>query len=185
MTRPTWQLFHKALSDEFCDDVISLSNNYESEKGYVGHGQKGIIDKNARLSDVKFLDPGKEQHIIQPIWNLVQLANTQSFGVDLYGCFVLQFTSYKKGHFYRPHIDVSWKKDHDAPKADRKLSVSILLNDPSEFAGGDLIIEGDKIEMKERGAMVGFPAYMYHEVTKVTRGTRLSLVSWIDGPEWR
>ena len=62
MTRPTWQLFHKALSDEFCDDVISLSNNYESEKGYVGHGQKGIIDKNARLSDVKFLDPGKEQH---------------------------------------------------------------------------------------------------------------------------
>lgn len=182
MARATWQLFHKALSNEFCDDVISLANGYKSEIASVENGRK---DKNIRLSDVKFLDPGKERRIVEPIWNLVQAANAQTFGVDLFGCFNLQFTSYEKGHFYGPHVDVFWRKDQNAPKADRKLSVSVLLNDPSEFAGGDLIIDGDKIEMKERGAMVVFPSYMPHEVTKVTRGTRLSLVSWIEGPEWR
>ena len=183
MTRPTWHLFHKALSDQFCDDVINLAKNYESKTAVID--KEGNFNKDIRLSDVKFLDPVAEQQIVQPIWNFVQLANIQSFDVDLYGCFVLQFTSYKKGHFYKRHIDVAWKKDQNEPKADRKLSVSILLNDPSEFTGGDLIIEGDKIEMKERGAMVVFPSYVFHEVTKVTRGTRLSLVSWIDGPKWR
>lgn len=182
MARATWQLFHKALPDEYCDEVIDIANNYSSQKATI---EGNRTNKDVRLSDVKFFDPGKERHIVEPIWNLTQMANAQTFGVDLFGCYQLQFTSYKKGHFYGPHIDVFWRKDHDAPKADRKLSVSILLNDPSEFEGGDLVIDGDKIEMKERGAMVVFPSYVLHEVTKVTRGTRLSLVSWIEGPEWR
>ena len=182
MTRPTWQLFHKALPDEYCDEVISIANNYPSQKGRIQNDHK---DADIRLSEVKFFDAGKEQHIVEPIWNLTQMANAQSFGVDLFGCYQLQFTSYEKGHFYKPHIDVFWRKDHNASKADRKLSVSILLNDSSEFEGGDLIIDGDKIEMKERGAMVVFPSYISHEVTKVTRGTRLSFVAWVEGPEWR
>jgi PKHD-type hydroxylase len=38
---------------------------------------------------------------------------------------------------------------------------------------------------KTRGALVGFPANVLHQVTPITRGIRRSLVIWAVGPEFR
>ena len=79
----------------------------------------------------------------------------------------------------------------------RKLSFSILLNDPSEYEGGAFMIEernlhrqsenvGDfylerEVPLKQ-GEMVVFPSNALHRVQPVTSGTRYVLVGWIYGP---
>lgn len=69
----------------------------------------------------------------------------------------------------------------------RKLSFSILLSDPSEFEGGDLLIY-ENLEpfavQKIKGAITFFPSNIIHEVTPVTKGIRRSIVSWIHGPRF-
>jgi len=69
----------------------------------------------------------------------------------------------------------------------RKLSVTISLNDPSEYDGGNLKFDlgphrPDRYhtceEIRPRGSIIVFPSHVYHQVTPVTRGTRYSLVAW-------
>ena len=48
-----------------------------------------------------------------------------------------QFTEYPEGGFYDWHMDTDdVKVQHEPPV--RKISMTLLLNDPSEFEGGDL-----------------------------------------------
>ena len=66
----------------------------------------------------------------------------------------------------------------------RKLSTTLLLNDPSEFDGGTLEFHHhkDKLtvceELDMQGSLVVFPSFVYHKVNPVTRGVRYSLVTW-------
>ena len=64
------------------------------------------------------------------------------------------------------------------------MSVSIQLNDPSEYDGGELEISvgtRNRTATRDKGAVILFPAYALHRVLPITRGTRYSLVAWIVG----
>ena len=60
-------------------------------------------------------------------------------------------------------------------KRHRVQSCSILLTDG--FEGGDLIIDGEVAHM-EKGDAIMFDPQQPHEVTKVTKGTRVVLAVW-------
>jgi len=69
----------------------------------------------------------------------------------------------------------------------RKLSVTIQLNDPSEYDGGNLQFDlgphrEDRYytcdEIRTQGSVIVFPSHVFHQVTPVTRGVRYSLVAW-------
>ena len=122
-----------------------------------------------------------------------------------------QFTTYEKGGFYGWHIDGSsdwnsvYKKkiagitpennpsyvdDYNYVGKVRKLSLTINLNYPEEYEGGNLKFDfgphskerfKECIEIKPRGSIIVFPSFIYHQVTPVTRGTRYSLVMWLLG----
>jgi PKHD-type hydroxylase len=69
----------------------------------------------------------------------------------------------------------------------RKLSLVLLLTETSQFEGGDLQLFTNEIQTPEqlRGRVIGFPSYMSHRVTPVTKGQRKSLVCWVGGPHFR
>ena len=77
-----------------------------------------------------------------------------------------------------------WHLDMGPGKASRKLSLVFQLSDPTEYEGGDLQINTGQIMTleKEKGTVLIFPSYLLHRVTPVTKGTRRSLVLWIEGP---
>ena len=85
------------------------------------------------------------------------------------------------------HYD--WHIDGTEPEEgmQRKLSISILLNDPAEFEGGELQIKGveSKNILTKRGSIVVFPSFLEHRVTPVTWGVRYSAVTWAMGPAFR
>ena len=109
-----------------------------------------------------------------------------------------QFTKYGVGQYYGWHCD-SWDKPYDKPDEPqshgkiRKLSVTISLNDPTEYVGGNLEFDfrnqidwernkKSKIkscdEIRPRGSIIVFPSFVWHRVAPVTKGTRYSLVIW-------
>ena len=77
----------------------------------------------------------------------------------------------------------------------RKLSMTVNLTDPKNYAGGNLKFDlgshaGNKRfkvceEIRPQGSIIIFPSFTYHCVTPVTRGTRYSLVLWSLGKPWQ
>lgn len=86
---------------------------------------------------------------------------------------------------------LEWHMDTaSTPQAiERKLSFSILLNDPSEWTGGDLEFSLGQINRPLKNAQAGdgviFPSFVYHRVKPVTSGVRYSIVAWLRGPRFR
>tara|TARA_B100001094_G_scaffold318817_1_gene362845 strand:+ start:81 stop:854 length:774 start_codon:yes stop_codon:yes gene_type:complete len=133
-----------------------------------------------------------------------------------------QFTKYNKGGFYGWHADGNschfgkykrWipgvspvdKTTGKAPKGYtenpnmvgrvRKLSITINLNKPGEYDGGNLKFDfgphaaGKRFheveEIRPQGSIIVFPSWTYHQVTPVTRGTRYSMVLWSLGKPFK
>lgn len=87
---------------------------------------------------------------------------------------------------------LNWHADtYNSDGADqRKLSISILLNDPSEFEGGELQIMHDGHPTSvfgdaKAGDAVVFPSFAQHSVSPVTSGVRYTGVMWLMGPRFR
>ena len=62
------------------------------------------------------------------------------------------------------------------------LSATLFLADPDEYDGGELIVEdtyGVHAVKLPAGHMVLYPASSLHNVTPVTRGTRLASFFWL------
>jgi len=62
------------------------------------------------------------------------------------------------------------------------LSATLFLSGPSEYDGGELLVEdtyGVHAVKLEAGHMVLYPATSLHRVTPVTRGARVASFFWI------
>ena len=122
-----------------------------------------------------------------------------------------QYTIYKHrpeakitGDFYTWHTD-SGENEQSPGGRRRKLSSTIQLSHADEYEGGnfqwiepaglfdklkatgsqninvDPYIKTAPFSAKARGTLIVFPSFVHHQVTPVTRGTRVSLVSWYHG----
>ena len=81
-------------------------------------------------------------------------------------------------------VDTAEKERPMSDDSVRKLSMSCLLTDPSEFEGGNLQVQTSDTpyDVKlEKGDIVIFPSYVLHRVSPVTKGVRHSLVAWANG----
>ena len=71
----------------------------------------------------------------QDLNKFIQQANENHFGFgDVRVTENAQFTEYPVGGFYDWHMDCDVNMEHEPPV--RKISMTLLLNDPSEFEGG-------------------------------------------------
>ena len=77
----------------------------------------------------------------------------------------------------------------------RKISLTINLNEPTDYEGGNLMFdfghhtEGERFheckEIRPQGSIIVFPSFLDHCVTPVTKGTRYSLVLWCLGDPFK
>ena len=68
----------------------------------------------------------------------------------------------------------------------RKLSITIILSDPTQYDGGEFIFENGEDEIfKNQGTVIVFPSFIRHRVNSVTKGIRYSLVNWFIGPAFK
>jgi PKHD-type hydroxylase len=78
----------------------------------------------------------------------------------------------------------------------RKISLTINLNEPGDYEGGNLKFDfghhtdDDKRfheveEIRPQGSVIIFPSFLDHCVTPIVSGTRYSLVLWVLGDPWK
>jgi len=172
------------LTPQQCDELIRIGQSEPKMDGKTS--QKGGTH-GYRRSTISWIPTNKAAPIYQIIKRWMEMTNTNHFGFDTVQLTEAgQYTEYSKGDFYKWHMDSGVEMSEMPPV--RKISMTLLLNDPKEFEGGDLEIycndhtnpKKNKFKLKQ-GYAVFFASFLLHRVRPVTEGNRKSLVMWFGG----
>ena len=187
MMHNIWEVWPSGLSGEECDAIIARAEHYAPAEATVGFAENLRSDTGYRTSTIRWFDAFQEAKLVDRIMSFVRSSNRTNFGVDIDAPYEVQFTEYRatnKGH-YDWHQDV-WLES-TRPFA-RKLSVVLQLSAPQDYKGGEFEFFGVQCPgatFAERGSLLIFPSFLQHRVLPVTKGLRRSLVTWVEGPNWR
>lgn len=92
----------------------------------------------------------------------------------------LLFSRYQAGMSYGRHTDNAMMGGKGMYRAD--LSFTLFLNEPSQYQGGELIIEGADSEQDYKlpaNTVFVYPSSTLHRVAEVSSGERLVAVGWV------
>lgn len=189
--RGLWQLWSAALPDDVVEDIKTTAIKYPEKEASIGQVENSRLDTKIRRSSTRWIPTQEAQKITEICWSFFQHANRNCFGFDITQLYDLQYTEYhaeNKG-FYDEHTDVLMG---EGEMSHRKLSMTIQLSDSEDYEGGDFVFNlnqigqnPDKEQLRKKGTVLVFPSFVMHGVKPVTKGTRKSLVTWVEGPTWR
>ncbi len=190
--------FYKdGISKDIIKDILKESKKEKKQIALTGSiSKKDLKNKNKletlkkrRDCHIKWLHKKWIYDLMHPYLANANISAGWNFDIDFTE--QIQFTIYGKNQYYGWHEDQFEQpyyspKDKDRHGKIRKLSMSILLNDPKEYEGGVLEFATPNgvfqcTELIKPGSLVVFPSFVKHRVTPVTKGKRLSLVAWTIG----
>ena len=189
ITEPKWKSYvvetiEPIFTAKLCKEIIDLSSTLKKEQGKIGFQDVRATDKKVKQSTVSWIPFNKMQPMYDDLIYLIQKINRNHFGFsNIQITEKAQVSEYSKGQFYHWHTDNPIDMDTEPPV--RKLSMTLLLNDPSEFEGGNLEIAGKKMSHMKQGYAAIFASFLQHRVTPVTKGVRKSLVVWFNGEPFK
>lgn len=223
-----WAYVKQMLTNEQCDRIVELAQLFPSEKGKVNltnDPTAGEItaDRSCNLAfitipaatELGLYDEFADIHTdIDGNFNNVMMHMSLDH-VNITAREALQYTDYNNtGDHYDWHqdtfrepfpkfSDAYGEQLHEHAGLIRKMSMTIFLNDPQEWTGGDLEIEHtwsappdtgrqrigvfgpeSTAPRIRKGSAVIFQSDCFHRVTPVTSGNRKTLVGWYLGPPW-
>tara|TARA_R110000851_G_scaffold143179_1_gene282073 strand:+ start:117 stop:686 length:570 start_codon:yes stop_codon:yes gene_type:complete len=187
ITEPKWKSYvvettGPIFTPKLCQEIIDLSKTLKKEKGRINDLDYEL--NTIRKSTINWIPFDKMQLVYNDINSFIQKTNKNHFGFnDVEITEMAQVSEYSKGNFYNWHTDTSI--DMDKEPAVRKLSMTLLLNNPNEFEGGDLQIAGKVINPMKQGHATIFASFLQHQITPVTKGVRRSLVMWFGGEPFK
>ena len=191
ITEPKWKSWivettTPLFTPDQCRQIINCGRSQPPQKAQVGMGKPGGgTDTKKRVTTISWIPFKEMDHMYRDLDKFIQAANLNHFGFeDVRVTENAQFTEYPVGGFYDWHMDCDTNMAHEPPV--RKISMTLLLNDPSEFEGGHLEIgaPGKYAELKQ-GHAIAFASFINHRVQPVKRGLRQSLVVWFGGKPFR
>ena len=198
ITEPKWKSYvvetiEPIFTVKLCKEIIDLSSTlkkeqgkifHKKEQGKIFHNEARFSDKKSRHSTISWIAFNKMQPMYDDLIYLIQKINRNHFGFsNLQITEEAQVSEYSKGQFYHWHTDSPVDMDIEPPV--RKLSMTLLLNDPSEFEGGNLEIAGKNLSPMKQGHAAIFASFLQHRVTPVTKGVRKALVVWFSGEPFK
>ncbi len=181
-------LFEDLLSNEEIELIHKIAFSRKKKNGQRGTTFNADLNlENHRRSDVIWIENSNEtQWLYKKVTDSVRKINNDTYKFDLIGAEPFQYTIYndsEKGE-YDWHNDILISNNETI----RKISVSILLSDSSEYKGGSFLFSpsGKPVEIEqEKGRMIVFPSWTPHCVMPVLKGTRVSLVMWLYGKKFK
>jgi PKHD-type hydroxylase len=179
--------FENCFTVDEIQKILDLQNIYELQPSKIT-GEDMDEFKGYRISENFWIPKNKVEHkwIYDRILSYINIANKEyMFNLSLI-VDDIQFSVYKS----HDNGNYSWHDDIIIENTNtmRKISISVQLSDSNEYEGGDLeIIRGgyNFIAPKKIGTIIIFPSFLVHRVKTVTKGKRISLVLWIDGPAFK
>lgn len=195
--------FKNIVPHRYCDNIVRYAyernktekaltswDSLEFKKRILNNDPEALeVQHKIRKSQVVWLNKNWIYKLIKPAIFLANKNANWNFKIDFFeSC---QFTIYKEDNYYQWHRDSL----SDSADKDRKISASLLLNNPHEYEGGEFEFKyqtNPKADVKKesvrdslsKGTLIVFPSFLYHRVKPVTKGTRHSLVIWSQGPKF-
>jgi len=137
-----------------------VKDNLQIPVGHPAGRQVGEMILRALHQNPLFLSAALPLHILPPMFN-----------------------RYSGGQTFGNHVDGSIRQIPGTGHRIRTdLSCTLFFAGPEEYDGGELIIEdtyGSKSVKLPAGHMILYPSTSLHQVTPVTRGTRLCSFFWL------
>ena len=194
---PRWKSYIVAtaepvLTPQQCNELISIGQNEPKINATIGTTEKITkLDERYRKSIISWIPFAKAVPTYQVIRQWMEVTNNNYFGFDTVQLSEQgQYAEYHKGGFYNWHMDSN--VEMASMPTVRKISMTLLLNDPKDFEGGDFEIfcgetldsEKNKYKLKQ-GHAIFFASFLLHRVMPVIKGNRKSLVMWFGGSPLR
>jgi len=193
---------HSTWDGAYSDEEIKMLVNYFStmptENASVEtSNSKTKILNSIRTSDISFHEYDNNNDNTKWFFdktnNLIKVMNDNFYQFDLHGYDYFQYGEYdgNKKSKYDYHLDMRFGWSNDPAvyvQGTRKLSFVLCLSDPSEYEGGNFLINlgPSVIEVpQKKGRMIAFPSFIMHKVSEVTSGKRKSIAIWTTGPKFK
>lgn len=185
-----YYLTNNVLTDENFDNIEKYVNeNIEQlAPARIENAGDPSLDNEYRRTNIMFFrDNQALPDVYGSVVNAALSVNNIHYKYNLSYIEPLQYSVYESTNqgFYDIHCDNVFVRSSNGFM--RKISFSILLNDPEEFEGGDLLFhtttEPFKVSLKKND-MILFPSFVPHSVTPVIKGVRKTLVGWMCGPNF-
>jgi PKHD-type hydroxylase len=175
-----WYTFYSIYSVAECEEIVEICKNNQSLLRYDKHGSKKNV--NTTVVDTNALG-----NRLDKFFNFVQDANNSYFGYKLF-----------KERPLAVHLNIYENEKNEYPyhndgkdsgtMSDLKLT-AILNISLKPYKGGDFYVflgEDCKVEgINATGNILIFPSFLYHKVTPVTEGQRITLATWLEGPNFK
>lgn len=170
-----------------CEKIIKEYESDYSTNATIGDGGSHAINEEIRKVQEYNIDLNENNKwIFDRIGLGVSMVNAEYYKFDLtgitHGVSLLKYTGADGSH-YTWHTDTG-----DGASSSRKISISIPLSKPTDYRGGDLIVNTNGVEntaRKTQGSLSMFPSFCQHTVTPVTSGERWVIVVWVNGPRFK
>jgi PKHD-type hydroxylase len=185
------------LSKEDLKEISNYCNNLKLNNATLGDLSETANEK-VRKSKVAFEYVNNENFwLFEKLKYVAETINNDFYRFNLTGFDHFQYTEYQSNNsHYDFHSDIFYDSASENANLDdyyqnRKLSISIILNNVTEFEGGEFQFSDNSdlnnIEVAEQqfGRVIAFPSFVPHRVTPVVKGTRKSLVYWVTGPKFQ
>ena len=180
------------LGESTCREIIEeAGRSVVSGATVYGSSESGAIDEHVRKTSRLMVSQQTREALIQRLLDYKPTVE-EHFHVSLRDCEEPQFLRYDVGDFFVAHQDGNTGLIRLATDAERRISISLFLNQQSEdstsgtYSGGSLKFSDHRKPPSDRefcmpaetGLLVAFRSELTHEVTPITRGQRYSIVSW-------
>ena len=174
--------FPNVFTQKECAEIIALRDSLGWDEARIetrknpGESETNTQIRNTQRSHI--IGNSTTAWIYDRMAAVIEQINAETWQLRLGHMEPIQLLHYATNGHYSWHSDLG----SSGLMSLRKVSVSLLLNDPDGFVGGDLELRaGGKIirpKMKQGSAVI-FPAWQPHRIVPVSRGHRTSLVLWV------
>jgi PKHD-type hydroxylase len=168
-------LFHDVFSANECDLIVNEGCISTGESWWIG--REDPVRRSAFSTTLSRVD--SVEWVFKRLTQVMHAANSDfQFSVTEIDEKLL-FAKYQTNDHFDWHIDLG-----EEDIAARKLSIAVLLSPRKTFTGGEWQFQFDDASATgaRQGSAVVFPSFLPHRVSKITSGTRHSLVGWMFGP---
>ena len=181
---------------EFNEDVIkkidkTISNmDLQTKDSLVNKEKLKERDLKLRISKQAWI---KEKSFCKYFFDIGQKVNgICGWNFDIKGIEPIQFGIYSDGGKYDWHVDQGSKMLLKGGSI-RKISMTLFMNNPDEYEGGEFDLELFHPQKQPRyetfklkkGSAIFFQSDVWHRVRPVSSGVRKSLVAWYSGPTFK
>jgi PKHD-type hydroxylase len=159
------------------DRVLDMGKRRLLAVGKVHLGESDARYRKSRIAPLS--NEADSEWLYERLMRVIANVNRQLWNFELEALQPIQYGEYAETEYYNWHMDLG---EHPVTQL-RKVSITVQLDDPASYDGGDLEFHVAAVQRaaRDRGGVVVFPSYLLHRVTPVTRGLRRSLAAWALG----